>query len=735
MIINLYNPNEVISTAEYSHYFRLLGRSGIMLGDFNAHHPMWNDRRPSDPNGKNLVESLIELDFVTLLTPQNLPTYYHHATRKFSTLDLIFVTLDLYTMSHVQLGEDMGSDHDPVWAEVSFTPQYSPAKRRRKWIFESGSWEAWKKSLPPFIINDCDGITETVNQFQTNLLDTSKRIFKLTREQPNVHYSKPWWNDKCAEAVKQKHKARNYFRRHPTEINYNNFKAKEAIANKCVKDAKTESFRQYISEINSQTPIKSVWDKISALSGKFKPYKPVVLFNANEPITVPLEKTSLIADHYADRFKCSMQKANLKYLLPLSMALVEDLSFSYNENFNMTELDIAIKSLKPTSPGHDLIHNLMIKNLPIDYKTTLLHIFNLSFQNSVIPEDWKISIIIPLLKSGKSSTTAQSYRPISLLPCIGKLLEKLVNNRLMFELESKFVLRPSQGGFRKRLCCIDQVSKLESDIRLALSEKKILVAVFIDLEKAFDSVWHLGLVYKLSRLGIKGKMLAWIKEYLQGRKYKVFFEGEYSSEKPIYSGVPQGAILSPLLFNVMMCDLPLENGVSSTEYADDIAFSFASSDPLEVQEKMNKQMDIFYKWCREWGLSINITKTKAMYFTNRRLVPPDIELSNVPLEYVPTYRYLGLLLDSPKLTWKNHIEFLKDSSAQRVNILKSVSAHHWGADRKMLLNLYFSLIRSRFDYGCQVYINSAFTNLSKLDKIQNNCLRIALGVPKTSPIS
>ena len=305
----------------------------------------------------------------------------------------------------------------------------------------------------------------------------------------------------------------------------------------------------------------------------------------------------------------------------------------------------------------------------------------------------------------------------------------------MFELESKFVLRPSQGGFRKRLCCIDQVSKLESDIRLALSEKKILVAVFIDLEKAFDSVWHLGLVYKLSRLGIKGKMLAWIKEYLQGRKYKVFFEGEYSSEKPIYSGVPQGAILSPLLFNVMMCDLPLENGVSSTEYADDIAFSFASSDPLEVQEKMNKQMDIFYKWCREWGLSINITKTKAMYFTNRRLVPPDIELSNVPLEYVPTYRYLGLLLDSPKLTWKNHIEFLKDSSAQRVNILKSVSAHHWGADRKMLLNLYFSLIRSRFDYGCQVYINSAFTNLSKLDKIQNNCLRIALGVPKTSPIS
>ena len=220
---------------------------------------------------------------------------------------------------------------------------------------------------------------------------------------------------------------------------------------------------------------------------------------------------------------------------------------------------------------------------------------------------------------------------------------------------------------------MDQILSIESAIRTAQAEKKICIALFIDLSKAYDSVWHKGLIFKLQQIGIKGHLLAWLKEYLQGRTFKVFFEGEYSVPRKITTGVPQGAILSPLLFNVMTRDIPKISGVTISEFADDICFYIVGSGLPEIQSKFQNQINVFYAWTKDWGLNVNINKTKAMMFTNKRTPYPPLSLNGSPIEYVRSHRYLGMFLDSPKLTWKDHIQKLADGCISRVNILKMLS--------------------------------------------------------------
>jgi hypothetical protein len=218
-------------------------------------------------------------------------------------------------------------------------------------------------------------------------------------------------------------------------------------------------------------------------------------------------------------------------------------------------------SLKNSSPGLDRVHNKHLSLLPPEYKSWLLKIFNESFTSGTVPHEWKTALIIPISKPNKALTSTNSYRPISLLSCVAKLMERLVNGRLNFFLEQNHSFRASQGGFRPRLSAIDQVTRLDTAIRDSLRSKSVLVVVFCDFSNAFDTVWHNGLLYKLSRCGVQGRMLRWLRDYLTGRSFKVFFEGEYSVLHGIKAGVPQGAILSPTLFNVVMSDIPSVPGV------------------------------------------------------------------------------------------------------------------------------------------------------------------------------
>ena len=227
-----------------------------------------------------------------------------------------------------------------------------------------------------------------------------------------------------------------------------------------------------------------------------------------------------------------------------------------NRHLTLNELEQATKRNKSKSMGPDLIHNEMIKNLSPNNKNNVLLLSNTLYSNASVPDAWKKAIVIPLPKPGKPSDDANSYRPISLTSCFCKIFERIITNRLSWFVKHHNLLAPEQAGFRKQRSTIDHLVNLDYDIKSGFKTRKATVAIFLDISKAYDSVWTKGLLYKLGKLGIRGNFLGWISNFIRYRSICIRLGSHLSDFKPISNCFPQGAVISPILFNLMLYDFP-----------------------------------------------------------------------------------------------------------------------------------------------------------------------------------
>ncbi|GBN69869.1 putative RNA-directed DNA polymerase from transposon BS [Araneus ventricosus] len=214
-------------------------------------------------------------------------------------------------------------------------------------------------------------------------------------------------------------------------------------------------------------------------------------------------------------------------------------NFSYNGSFSFLEFQSCLASVHDSSPGPDSITYSMIKHLTTESQNALLHFYNRIWQEQYFPTLWQQAIIIPLLKPGKDPKNPSNYRPIALTCCLCKLLERMINRRLVHYLEANKYLHPFQSGFRKGRSTIDNLLALETDIRLSFLQRKHLVAIFFDIEKAYDRTWRYGILKDLYDLGLKGNLPIFIKNFLQLRKFRVKVEFEFSDFFIQEEGVPQ----------------------------------------------------------------------------------------------------------------------------------------------------------------------------------------------------
>ena len=236
-------------------------------------------------------------------------------------------------------------------------------------------------------------------------------------------------------------------------------------------------------------------------------------------------------------------------------------------------------------------------------------------------------------------------------------------------------------------------------------------------------------------MGITGHILAWVKDFLTGRSYRVAVGGSTSPPHPIRRDVPQGAILSPLLFNVLLSDLHTPPHSYLLVYAGDITIVTRAATLAQAQTNLQAATTSLQTWVSTWGLSINASKSTIMCFTQKRLPsPPTITLCGVTVPYSTTHTFLGLKLDGPRLSWARHVEYLKMSCTKRLDIMKRIAGIRWGANREVLLKYYLATIRAKMMYGSSIYGSAAPTTLAKLDPVQNAALRISVGAMRSSPV-
>ena len=244
----------------------------------------------------------------------------------------------------------------------------------------------------------------------------------------------------------------------------------------------------------------------------------------------------------------------------------------------------------------------------------IVTLFNSSLSEKIVPVKWKVGTVIPLQKDGSKSDVA-NLRPVTLLPVIGKLLEKIVNNRLVSYLEENNILDPRQGGFRSGHSTISTVAYFTNDIYEGLNKRFLTLSTFVDLKKAFDTVNHSILLKKLGKIGVGGLLQSWLKNYLLDRQQRTFANGQTSDKGLVRCGVPQGSILGPTLFLIYINDL--KNVLINCEaylYADDTVISKSGQSIGDISIEMEEDLRALDIWFRKNKLTLNAKKNNYMIF-------------------------------------------------------------------------------------------------------------------------
>ena len=221
-------------------------------------------------------------------------------------------------------------------------------------------------------------------------------------------------------------------------------------------------------------------------------------------------------------------------------------------------------------------------------------------------------------------------------------------------MENKNYLPFFQCGFRIKHSCLDAQIYLENYIQISLRKQKVLLIVFFDIQKAFDSSSHTSILFNLLHKGIKGKMFKWLHDFLSNRTFRVRIGRDYSDDFNINSGVPQGAVLSPLLFAILLSNPPSIPDVHTEMFADDLSL-FSVADDIETATiRLQNAINTYNKWLKDIGLLLNPLKTKLMLFTRKKISnPPIIKLNNIIIPFTTTHKFLGLNFDSSFLTRKS----------------------------------------------------------------------------------
>ena len=263
--------------------------------------------------------------------------------------------------------------------------------------------------------------------------------------------------------------------------------------------------------------------------------------------------------------------------------------------------------------GMDNISSRILKDIWQIYPDLLLNILNKAILVGTFPDAWKHGTVIPIPKIPNPQLVGD-LRPITQLPLPGKIMERLIHNKLYPYLEENDILTPKQNGFRKQHGTPDTIFKLISHIIDNLNNKKVTIAVFIDFKKAFDTLDHSILLQKLSQLNLSPNLLKWFKSYLSGRSQVTYMNSSTSPVATLTHSVPQGSILGPLLFNMYINDLPNIVQSNMILYADDSVVFASGNSALEAGQLVQSDLTGVGIWCKYHKLSIYASKTKAMTF-------------------------------------------------------------------------------------------------------------------------
>ena len=513
-----------------------------------------------------------------------------------------------------------------------------------------------------------------------------------------------------------------------------NLKTYNCILNKSIRQAKNIYFYNVFERYKNDS--RNTWKTINSILNAGKSKKDFPTFFTINDIQVTSE--TQIADHF-NKFFVDIGPKLASSLNSSGLPSYQSyLSLSINHTFSFTpittaDLNVIIKRFDPKHTiGHNGISMKIVKLLEQNFTDALTLIINQSLNSGVFLDSLKIAKILPIYKKG-DDFIFDNYRPISILPAISKLFERVVYDQLYTYFITYKLLYFSQHGFRKLHSTETASLEFIDKIMQHLDNGKSPIAIFIDLSKAFDTIDHNILLHKLEYYGIKGIELKWVSSYLSNRMQYVSYKSTSSSLLPISTGVPQGSILGPLLFIIYMNDICFSSSkFKSVLYADDTSlesplcnFNFSPGlNNSDVSLYINSELQKIYNWLCVNKLSLNTAKTKYLIFrfpqvSVNTLPKLNLKINNIEIEQTSKFNFLGVTIEET-LSWKSHTNIICNKISRTIGIMKKMSSY---VPKNVLLTLYNSLILPHLYYGTLVW---GFVP-GRIHKLQKRAIRLISG--------
>ena len=702
-----------------------------LMGDFNINL--------LSAENCNLVESFVNLNHgrnlvslinkPTRVTPNSATIIDHIWTNEYSKVNFSGVI------------HDNISDHFPVFSVFKLSNGFSTCSKIDNETvtyreFNDSNFELFEIALSNVnwsLICNISDPNVSYNNFDLILSNLFNKYFPVKiKKYKRRRKDKPYINNEIKSLIKEKNKLHKKYVKHP--ITYNNdFKQIRNRLTDTIRKSKANYYNNKLNETSGDS--RKTWGVINEIIRPFSKNSNNLKFFSPQSPDIEILDPKQIADGFNNYYSnVGPQLSNAipdyhnSYLDYLENYVHESMSFSEVSENDVVKMG---ESLNDVAAGCDDLPGKVIKKIINLIKTPITHIFNCSLSTGIFPDKLKIAKVTPIYKKGNKEMFS-NYRPISVLPVISKLLEKIVYNKLEEHLQTNNILANEQHGFCKNKSTTTAVLSLTDEILKSFENKEYVVGVFIDLAKAFETVNHSILLGKLRHYGIRGTPLIWFESYLSNRSQFVKYKNSCSSHVNITHSVPQGSLLGPILFNIYINDIIKSfQHLKSILYADDSCLYSSNKNICTLLANINSDLSLIEKWLGANKLTLNINKSHYIIFKNRKTLPNDIGqlvIGGQNLERVSDTDFLGVVLQD-NLSWKKHIQKVNKKINKYCSIFYLTRKY---LTKQTLKTLYFSVVYPSIIYCNIVWGNTNKCNINKLVACQKSLIRIIMNRTKYS---
>jgi hypothetical protein len=690
----------------------------FLLGDFNDRCRTWHGDHASTDLGLRFYQLIEGYRLTQIITD---PTRYTDDNAHL--LDLIITDSPLQVLDSGTRAPLSKLDHCIVYCKLNLKISHPRSYQRQVWDYKFANVIELDQAIraAPFdsLLHESASLNDAVTRVTDLFISTCKEHIpnKTVTIRPK---NKKWLTNDVRRAFRRRDRL---FKRQKLSQRADH-RVQYEIARREANRVKRLAIRRYQIHIlstlsNKQTSQKTVYSLSKALLGSKSTSLIPALVEGNVTITQEVQKANLLNNYFVEQ--CTIPISTVKPTLPqLDIPPTTIVSIQTSPK----EIENLLKALNvKKASGPDGISNFMLKHTSNAFSITLAKIINSSLDKGIFPDCWKRANVSPVFKKNDKQSK-KNYRPISLLPGLSKIIERVVYKQLYEYCSANNYLNERNSGFKKNDSTTCQLLHIVNEIYTSIDKGDEVCVVFLDVSKAFDRVWHEGLLYKLKRIGVSGALLRWFESYLTGRKQRVVVQGSSSDWKSINAGVPQGSILGPLLFLVYISDISLGIRSDINLFADDTSLMKTIFGP-QCFQVLNTDLDTLHKWSVQWLVEFNAEKSVHMLISKKRKITnhPPLLMNGKIIKKVVKHCHLGLTLTNT-ISWKEHIKNLSIKANRRLYLLRKIRNI---VPRKCLINLYFLYVRSALDYCDIIYDACTKEEASVLESIQRKAAVICTG--------